>query len=82
MIRSQLVKMINSSPYSLGTDGSIDEGGLKKLKPILIRLFDSHKGKVWSQLLDMSGCKEATGDALFRNINACYYKIRLRGIAV
>ena len=82
MTRSYLVKMVNSSPYSLGTDGSIDGGGLKKLNPILIRLFDSHKGKVWFQLLDMGGCKEATADDLFRDINTCYYKIRLRGITV
>ena len=48
---------MNSGPYSLGTDGSNDESGIKKLNPVLIRLFDDNKGKVSLQLLDMGACK-------------------------
>ena len=69
--------MMNSSPYSLGTDGSNDEGSLKKLNSILIRLFDSHKGKVCSQLLGMSFCK-----LFFETSTPGYYKIKFHGITV
>ena len=48
---------MNSGPYSLGTDGSNDESDIKKLNPVLIRLFDDNKGKVSVQLLDMGDAK-------------------------
>ena len=57
---------MNNGPLSLGTDGSNDESGIKKLNPVLIRLF----GKVSVQLLDMVACKEGTTEALFNNINS------------
>ena len=57
--RSELIRQMNSGPYSLGTDGSNDESNIKKLNPVLIRLFDDNKGKVSVQLLDMGACKEA-----------------------
>ena len=44
---------MNSGPYSLGTDGSNDESGMKKLNLLLIRLFNDNKGKVSAQLLHM-----------------------------
>ena len=59
IFRSELIRQMNSGPYSLGTDGSNDESGIKKLNPVLIRLFDDNKGKVSVQLLDMGACKEA-----------------------
>ena len=46
-------------PYSLGNDGSNDESGIKKINPVLIRLFDDNKGKVSAQHLDMGACKES-----------------------
>ena len=61
---------MNSGPYSLGTVGSNNESGIKKLNPVLIRLFDDNKGKVSVQLLDMGACKEGTAEALFNNINS------------
>ena len=60
---------MNSGPYSLGPDGSNNESGIKKLNPVLIRLFDDNKGKVSVQLLDMGSCKDGTAEALFNNIN-------------
>ena len=44
---------MKSGPYSIGTDGSNDEGSLKKLNPIVIRLFDNSKARVLSQLFEM-----------------------------
>ena len=61
---------MNSGPYSLGTDGSNDESGIKKLNPVLICLFDDNKGKVSAQLLDMGAYKEFTTEALFNSINS------------
>ena len=72
LTRYQLVRMMKISAYSPGADGSNDEGGIKKLNRLLIRLFDSHKGKVCCQLLDaryLGACKEATVDALSQNIH-------------
>ena len=43
IFRSELIQQMNSGPYSLGTDGSNDESGIKKLNPVLIRLFDDNK---------------------------------------
>ena len=48
---------MNSVPYSYGTDGSNDKPGIKKLKPVLIRLFDDNKGKVFPQLLVIGHAK-------------------------
>ena len=70
IFRSELIRQMNSRPYSLGTDGSNDESGIKKLNPVLIRLFDDNKGKASVQLLDMGECKEGTAEALFYNINS------------
>ena len=61
---------MNSGPYSLGTDGSNDESGIKEFNPVLIRLFDDNKGKVSVQLLDKRACKEGTAEVLFNNINS------------
>ena len=52
----------------VGTDWSNDEPGIKKMNPVLIRLFDDNKGKVPSQLLNMGACKEGTTGALFHDI--------------
>ena len=41
----------------VGTDWSNDESRIKKMNPVLIRLFDDNKGKVPSQLLNMGACK-------------------------
>jgi hypothetical protein len=60
---------MKSGSYSVGTDGSNDEAGLKKLNPILIRLFDNTNGRVSLQLLDMGANKESTAEALFNNID-------------
>ena len=68
--RSELIQQMNSGPYALGIDGSNDESGIKKLNPVLIRLFDDNKGKASVQLLDMGAYKESTAEALFNNINS------------
>ena len=52
----------------VGTDWSNDESRIKKMNPVLIRLFDDNKGKVPSQLLNMGACKEGTTGALFHDI--------------
>ena len=70
IFRSELIQQMNSGPYSLGTDGSNDESGIKKLNPVLIRLFDDNKRKVSVQLLDMGSCKEGTAEALLNNIDS------------
>ena len=70
IFRSELIRQMNSGPYSLGTDGSNDESGIKKLNPVLIRLIDDNKGKVSAQLLDMGPCKEGTAEAVFNNIDS------------
>ena len=49
---------------------SNDESGIKKLNPVLIRLFDDNKGKVSVQLLDMVACNKGPAEALFYNINS------------
>ena len=72
VFRSELIRQVNSGPYSLGTNGSNDKSGIKKLKPVLIRLFDDNKVK--SQLLDMGACKEGTAEVLFNNIDSILRK--------
>ena len=61
---------MNSGPYSHDTDGSNEESGIKKMNPVLIRVFDDNKRKVSVQLLDLRACKEGTAVALFNNINS------------
>ena len=63
------MKQMKSSAYSIGTDGSNDEGSLKKLNPIVIRLFDNSKARISSQLLEMGASKESTAEALFNNLD-------------
>ena len=60
---------MESGAYSIGTDGSNDEGSLKKLNPIVIRPFDNSKARVSSQLLEMGASKESTAEALFNNLD-------------
>ena len=79
IFRSELIQQINSGPYSLGTDGSNDESGIKKLNPASIRLFDDNKGKVSAQLLDMGACKEGTTEALFNNIDSILRENKVDG---
>ena len=67
--RSELIRQMNSGPYSLDTNRSNDESGIKKLNPVLIHLFDDNKGNVSTHLLDMGACKEGTAEALFDNID-------------
>ena len=55
--RSSLISKMNSGPYAIGTDGSNDDG-LLKMNPLLVRVFDNEKGKIYSQILDMGACKE------------------------
>ena len=74
--------MMNSSPYSLGTDGSNDEGSLKKLNSKLIRLFDSHKGKVCSQLLGIVFAKRVQQTLFSETPTPGYYKIKFHGMTV
>ena len=61
---------MNSGSYSIGTDGSNDESVIKKMNPVLIRLFYDNKGKVFAQLLDIVACKNCTAAALFNNIDS------------
>ena len=61
---------MNIEHDSLGTEGSNDETGIKKLNPVLIRLFDDNRGKVSVQLLYMAPSKEGTAEVLFNNINS------------
>ena len=70
IFRCKLIQQMNSGPYPLGTDGSNDTSHIKKLNPVLIRLFDDNKGNVSAQLLDMGECKEGTTEVLFNNINS------------
>ena len=56
---------MNSGSYSIGTDGSNDESVIKKMNPVLIRLFYDNKGKVFAQLLDIVACKDCTAATLF-----------------
>ena len=72
IFRSELIRQMNSGPYSLGTNGSNDKSGIKKVNPVLIRLFDDNKGK--AQLLDMGACKEGTAEVLFNNIDSILRK--------
>ena len=60
---------MKSGAYSIGTNASNDEGSLKKLNPIVIRLFDNSKARVSSQLLEMGASKESTAEALFNNLD-------------
>ena len=53
IFRFELTRQMNSGPYSPGTDVSNDKSGIKKLNPVLIRLFGDNKVKVSAQLLDM-----------------------------
>ena len=68
---------MNSGPYSLGTDESNDESGIKRFNPVLIGLFDDNKGKVSLQLLDIGACKEGTAETLLNNINSILRKNRV-----
>ena len=45
IFRSELNRQMNNGPQSLGTDGSNDQSGIKKLNPVLIPLFVITKGK-------------------------------------
>ena len=54
IFRPELIRQMNSGPYSLGTDWSNDKV--------------DNKGKVPSQLLNMGACKEGTTGALFHDI--------------
>ena len=45
IFRSELIQQMNSGHYSLCTDGSNDESGIKKFNSVLIRLFHDNKGK-------------------------------------
>ena len=72
IFRSELIRQMNSGPYSLGTNGSNDKSGIKKVNPVLIRLFDDGKGN--AQLLDMGACKEGTAEVLFNNIDSILRK--------
>ena len=70
IFRPELIRQMNSGPYSLGTDESNEEPGIKKLNPVLIRLFHDNKGKVSFQLLNMGAYKEGTTEALFHDIDS------------
>ena len=82
IFRSELIRQMNSGPYSLGTDESNDKSGIKKLNPVLIRLFDDNKGKVSAQLLDMGACKKGTAEALFNNIDSILRENKVIGKTV
>ena len=47
-----LVKTLRQQPFSVAVNGSND-CGLEKLNPLTVRYFDTTKGKVVTQLLDM-----------------------------
>lgn len=50
--QEQLVSLMHSNPFSLSTDGSNDNS-LEKMNPLTVRIFDTQKRIVTSQLLDM-----------------------------
>ena len=50
--RSALVSAMICGPFAIAIDGSNDNG-LEKMNPMTVRLFDSDRGVVTTQLLDM-----------------------------
>ena len=52
----------------MATDGSNDSG-LQKMNPLTVRYFDSNRGKVTSQLLDMCLTSASTAESIYVKIN-------------
>ena len=57
-------------PFSLGKDGSNDNGMLK-MNPLTVQIFDINLGKVKTSLLEMCISKGGTAEELFTSIDSC-----------
>ena len=63
---SELIGVMQQSPYALSVDGSNDTG-LNKMNPLTVRIFDINCGKVDTRFLDMCttrGVDAATAEAI------------------
>ena len=59
---------MKTSPFSLAVDGSNDNN-LKKMNPLIVRIFDSNRGKVKTSLLDMCMSRSGTAEVLFTKVD-------------
>ena len=66
--RTSLIEQMKTEPFSLATDGSNDSG-LQKMNPLTVPYFDSNRGKVTSQLLDMCLTSSSTAESIYVKIN-------------
>ena len=68
---SELICIMQQSPYTLSVDGS-NITGLTKMNPLTVRIFDINRGKVDTRFLDMCtthGVDAATAETIFSKMN-------------
>lgn len=67
---------MKTSPYSLATDGSNDNG-LQKMNPLTVRIYDVNLGKVKTSFLDMCMSSGGTAEELFTAIDDCLSSLKV-----
>ena len=62
---------MKNAPYSLATDGSNDNNGLKKMNPLTVQIYDVNLKRVKTSVLDMCLSRGSTAEMLFQGIDEC-----------
>ena len=60
--------LVESMKFSISIDGSND-AGLKKMNPVMVRLFDSKECRIVTQFLDMCTTTSGTAKCLFHTLD-------------
>ena len=68
-----LIHVMKNKPFSLAVDGSSDSD-VKKMNPLTVKIFDTSRGVVSTQFLDMCMLSVSTAEAIFDEVDGVLLK--------
>ena len=71
MYQQLLVESMRNGPFSIAVDGSNDSG-IEKMNPLTVKIFDTNRGVVSTQFLDMCMSSESTAAGIFAKMQGVF----------
>ena len=69
--QQNLVEHIKKNPFSIAIDGSSDSD-VEKMNPLTVRVFDTNRGSVCTQFLDMCMSSSSTAEGIFSKMQDAF----------
>ena len=71
MYQQLLIENMRNGPFSIAVDGS-NNSGIERMNPLTVKIFDTNRGVVSTQFLDMCMSSESTAAGIFAKIQGVF----------